>query len=111
MNYTSIKKNAIEKLKNGNILVGGVGSGKSRTALGYYYQKVCDGKIKVNGKGGFSPFKKPKDLYIITTARKRDCKDWETECSPFHIFNDREQSVSGVQMTVDSWNNIASMLA
>lgn len=101
------QKNAIEKLKNGNILVGGVGSGKSRTALGYYYQKVCDGKIKVNGEGGFSPFKKPKDLYIITTARKRDCKDWETECSPFHIFNDREQSVSGVQMTVDSWNNIA----
>lgn len=99
------QKEAIEKLKNGNILVGGVGSGKSRTGLGYYY-KDCGGKIQVNGEGGFSPFKKPMDLYIITTARKRDCKEWEVECAPFLLSTNREESVCGVCVTIDSWNNI-----
>lgn len=99
------QKEAIEKLKNGNILVGGVGSGKSRTGLGYYY-KDCGGKIQINGEGGFSPFKKPMDLYIITTARKRDCKEWEVECAPFLLSTNREESVCGVCVTIDSWNNI-----
>jgi len=31
------QKSAIERMQNGCILCGGVGSGKSRTALGYYY--------------------------------------------------------------------------
>lgn len=100
------QKAAIEKLKNGNILVGGVGSGKSRTGLGYYYQNVCEGKIQINGEGGFSPFKKPRDLYIITTARKRDCKEWEVECTPFLLSTNPEESVCGVKVVIDSWNNI-----
>ena len=87
---------AIEKLRSGSILCGGVGSGKSRTALAYYFLKECEGKIKINGQGGYSPMKKPKALYIITTARKRDELDWERECIPFLI--------EGV--LVDSWNNI-----
>lgn len=86
-------------------MVGGVGSGKSRTGIGYYY-KVCGGKIKTNGVGGYSPFKTPKDLYIITTARKRDCKEWETECAPFLLSTNREESVSNVLVVIDSWNNI-----
>jgi len=66
------QKAAVEKMRNGCLLVGGVGSGKSLTSLAYYHNKVCGGKIKTNDSGGYSPMKNPKDLYIITTARKRD---------------------------------------
>jgi len=100
------QKQAVEQLQNGNILVGGVGSGKSRTALDYYFTKVCEGKIKTNGEGGYSPFKKPKDLYIISTARKRDCKEWEQECVPFMLSLNKEENICGVQVIIDSWNNI-----
>lgn len=87
-------------------MVGGVGSGKSRTGLAYYFIKVCEGKIKINEEGGYSPFKKPKDLYIITTARKRDCREWEQECVPFLLSTKKEESVCGVSVVIDSWNNI-----
>lgn len=100
------QKIAIEKLRSGSILRGGVGSGKSRTSLAYYFFKECEGGIKTNGKGDFSPMKKPKDLYIITTARKRDTLDWEQECAPFALSKDRESSFCGVKVAVDSWNNI-----
>ena len=75
------QKQALPKMKNGCILCGGVGSGKSRTALAYY-EKCESGK----------------DLYIITTARKRDTMEWELEYAPF--------SFSDVVIKVDSWNNI-----
>ena len=42
----------------------------------------------------------PLDLYIITTARKRDTHEWEAECAPFLIPNEQ------VSVTIDSWNNI-----
>lgn len=98
--------NAVNKLQNGNILVGGVGTGKSRTALAYYYLKECEGDIQINGKGGYSPMKNPKDLYIITTARKRDTLEWEQECELFSLYKERDKSVSNVSVIVDSWNNI-----
>jgi hypothetical protein len=91
------QKDAVEKLKNGSILVGGVGSGKSRTALAYFYTKVCEGKI--NEIVEDSPIKKLKDLYIITTARKRDTLEWEIECNPFDF--------STIKVIIDSWNNIS----
>ena len=90
------QKEALPKMKNGCILVGGVGSGKSRTSLAYYFTK--------NG-GRLDPYgamKKPKDLYIITTARKRDTKDWEQEMIPFLIQSD----LYNCNVVVDSWNNI-----
>lgn len=100
------QKSAVEKLKNGNILVGGVGSGKSRTSLAYYFTKVCEGKIKTNGEGGYASFKKPRDLYIITTARKRDTREWEEELTPFLLSMDKEKNPCGVNVIIDSWNNI-----
>lgn len=97
---------AISELKNGSILCGGVGSGKSRTGLGYYMFKVCQGSIKLNGAGKTKEMLFPRDLYIITTAKKRDTKEWEKECSNYMLFEDAENSLSGVKVKVDSWNNI-----
>ena len=85
---------AVNKLQNGNILCGGVGSGKSRTAL-FYYFKEQGGWID---KNGYSPMKKPKKLHIITTARKRDTLEWEGELAPF-LINPED-------VVIDSWNNI-----
>ena len=94
---------AIKKLRTGSILCGGVGSGKSRTALMYYY----------NQQGGnldpFVPMDQytAKDLYIITTARKRDTLEWDLETVPF-LLSKKEQNeryyISSYY--VDSWNNI-----
>lgn len=97
---------AIDRLKNGSILVGGVGTGKSRTALAYYYLKVCGGQLKINGKGSMGAMTAPRDLYIITTAKKRDSLEWTEECVPFCLSEKRENSLAGVKVTVDSWNNI-----
>lgn len=96
---------AIENLRNGSILCGGVGSGKSRTSLAYFF-KECGG-----GWGwdeSYIPMTDPVDLYIITTARKRDTKEWEGELVPFLISTDPLVSLYGDQMQVviDSWNNI-----
>ena len=98
---------AIEQLQTGSILCGGVGSGKSRAAIAYYFLKECGGGIKINGEGKISGMKKPKDLYIITTAKKRDSLEWEGECAPFALSRERKASVNGVKVTVDSWNNIS----
>lgn len=89
---------AIERLHTGSILCGGVGSGKSRTAIAYYFIHVCGGKIKINGKGSYKEPDNLKTLYIITTARKRDTKEWESEYMPFML---KETDV-----VIDSWNNI-----
>lgn len=97
---------AISQLKNGSILCGGVGSGKSRTGLGHYMFNVCQGSVKLNGGGCVREMVFPRDLYIITTAKKRDTKEWQKECSAYMLFEDRENSLSGVKVTVDSWNNI-----
>lgn len=101
---------AIDQLENGSILCGGVGSGKSRTGLGYYVFKVCKGDVKVIGyeelHSCVKDMETPKDLYIITTAKKRDTKEWQQECVNYLLFEDRENSLSGVKVTIDSWNNI-----
>lgn len=99
------QKEAIDRLQNGSILCGGVGSGKSRTSLAYYF-KECGGGWEEDGS--YIPMKKPKDLYIITTARKRDTKEWDIELCPFLMATDPSLSLYGDQMKVviDSWNNI-----
>lgn len=96
------QKKAIEELKTGSILWGGVGSGKSLTALAYYYIIECGGAMEPE----FKKMSKPKDLYIITTARKRDELDWNREAANFGISKDRETSLQNTLLNVDSWNNI-----
>ena len=74
---------AVDKMKNGCILNGGVGSGKSRTGL-YYYFKEQGGSITDD----YKPMKNPRDLYIITTAMKRDSLEWEGELANFILSTD-----------------------
>lgn len=99
------QKKAVDKLGSGSILCGGVGSGKSRTAIAYYFCKECKGSM--NDDFELGKMKDPKDLYIITTAKKRDNHEWDQECANFGISTKRELSWCGVQATIDSWNNIA----
>jgi hypothetical protein len=61
---------AVDEMRDGCILAGDVGTGKSRTALAYYYLNVCGGTLEINGTGHWSPMRDHIDLYIITTARK-----------------------------------------
>ena len=98
---------ALNNLKTGSVLSGGVGSGKSLTSLAYYYTKECGGTLD-DDDTEFTLMKNPKDLYIITTARKRDTLEWDKECINFMLTkDDRETSNSGVLLKIDSWNNIA----
>ena len=94
---------AVNKMRNGCILNGGVGSGKSRTGL-YYYFKENGGAMLPN----HIPMKqKPQDLYIITTARKRDSLEWEGELANFLLSTDPDRNMFyGNKIIVDSWNNI-----
>lgn len=98
------QEKAIKEMKNGCILCGGVGSGKSITALGYYYMRVCGGSLDENGV--ICPMKIKKDLYIITTARKRDTLEWDKDMAPFMLSTDPKFSYCMTRVVVDSWNNI-----
>lgn len=97
----SHQEKALDKMVPGSILVGGVGSGKSITALAYFYNKICNGDYKTK-----SILLSPKDLYIITTARKRDSLEWDAEFSKFGLSKNPNCSISGITVVVDSWNNI-----
>ena len=92
---------AIKQMRNGCILCGGVGSGKSRTALGYYFKENGGGLGK-----DYIPMKKPQDLYIITTARKRDTLEWEGDMCPFLLSSNPDVNIYSNEVIVDSWNNI-----
>lgn len=93
---------AVKRMKNGCILCGGVGSGKSRTSLAYYYTQ-CGGKVNTDKR---VPMKHPKDLYIITTARKRDTLEWRGEMIPFQLSDIPERNSYDNKIVVDSWNNV-----
>ena len=96
------QKAAVDKMFNGCILNGGVGSGKSRTGLYYYFTKQ-GGTVQPK----YSPMKNPKDLYIITTAMKRDKLEWEGELANFLMSTDPEKNaIHGNKIVIDSWNNI-----
>lgn len=88
------QQEAVNKMRNGCILNGGVGSGKSRTSLAYYFTQM-GGKLYP-----YSRMTSPRKLYIITTARKRDTLEWEQELIPFLLSKEEDGVV------IDSWNNI-----
>ncbi|MBP5594214.1 MAG: DEAD/DEAH box helicase family protein [Pseudobutyrivibrio sp.] len=90
--------NAVKKMKNGCILCGGTGSGKTITSLAYYFTSY-GGKLKP-----FRPMITPPDLYIITSPKKRDSGDWEDEMNYFHLGV--VDNYYKNKVVVDSWNNI-----
>ena len=96
---------AIRKMKTGCILNGGVGSGKSLTSLSYYYMQNGGSEMFLTG-GKHKKMKNPKDLYIITTARKRDTMEWEGELSHFLLSTNPDTSAYKNKVIVDSWNNV-----
>lgn len=93
---------AVRNCRNGSILNGSVGSGKSRTGL-FYYFKEQNGWIEGSN---YTPMKNPKDLYIITTAKKRDSLEWNQELAPFRLATDPETNFYKNKVIIDSWNNI-----
>ena len=92
---------AVKKMRNGCILNGGVGSGKSRTGL-YYYFKEQGGSIDPD----YIPMHEPKDLYIITTAMKRDTYEWLKELENYKMSVDPSRSQYKNKVVVDSWQVI-----
>lgn len=90
---------ALKRMHNGCIVYGKVGCGKSRLALAYTYIYELGGSLKINGKGVSTKPETPKDIYIITTAKKRDSLEWEEEVAYFCLN-------TSVKVTIDSWNNI-----
>lgn len=72
------QRKAVDRLHNGSVLCGKVGSGKSLTGLFYYMENHID-----------------KSLYIITVAKKRNDREWH-----------RDFEALGIDGVVDSWNNI-----
>lgn len=95
---------ALGKMHNGCILCGGVGSGKSRTALAYFYTKH-GGKVNTE-KYVYMTDKHIPTLYIITTALKRDNCEWEQELLPFLLSTNRAINPYHNRVIIDSWNNL-----
>lgn len=93
---------AIDRMFSGCILNGGTGSGKSRASLSYYFKKN-GGWVDENG---YKPMQNPRDLYIITTAAKRDKLEWESEMVPYLLNKDPKLNYYENKVVIDSWNNI-----
>ena len=77
----SHQEEALGLLQSGKVLVGSVGSGKSRVGASWALSQADESKI-----------------IVITTARKRDSLEWEGEFAVFGADLDK--------LTIDSWNNI-----
>ena len=102
---------AIEKLKNGSILCGDVGSGKSLTSIAYYFkdsgydlkhiEKIIADEIERDYLGP-----NLKDLIIITTPQKRDKYEWDKELTRFGLCQRTSSDDIDNDIIIDSWNNI-----
>lgn len=100
------QEEALRKLKDGNILRGNVGSGKTLVSLAYYF-KSCGGEIL---EDGLKDMTSPLDLFIITTAHKRDKKEWEIEMARFLLSTHKDVCHYNITVVVDSWNNISKYI-
>lgn len=101
MELQTHQQRALRLLSDGKILWGGVGSGKSRVAVAYYEKEHKD-----------------KDVYVITTAKKRDSLDWQGEFASIAVGRDTEDRICSEEwvdlvpdsahglLKVDSWNNL-----
>lgn len=78
----SHQEEALRLLHSGQVLVGGVGSGKSRVGASWALSKADAKKI-----------------VVITTARKRDSFEWEGEFAALGANCD--------DATIESWNNVS----
>lgn len=103
INLYDFQLEAVKKMHNGCILCGDVGSGKSRTSLAYYcmqqnrsWNTIVYEKIRQTVE----------DLYIITTARKRDTFEWDSELANFRMSANPENDAFKHSVVIDSWNNI-----
>ena len=97
---------AIDELDSGKVLIGGVGTGKSMTALAYWWTVVCGGELRINGRDSWEKPVKKVDLYVITTARKRNSLDWTKELAQIGLSEGPEGGLEGLTVTIESWNNI-----
>lgn len=93
---------AVKRMHTGCILWGGVGSGKSITSLAYYYTQY-GGQMNTTN---YVRMVNPPDLYIITTAHKRDLLEWEGELAKFYLSPDPKVNLYSNKIVIDSWNNI-----
>lgn len=98
INLRDYQLDAIKQMKNGCILCGGVGSGKSRTSLAYYYD-LQGGDLLASDEVAM---KNPQNLYIITTARKRDTCEWEGELAPFLLSTHKDSNYYKNTVVVDN---------
>lgn len=78
----SHQEEALGLLQSGKVLVGGVGSGKSRVGASWALSQAD-----------------PRKIVVITTARKRDSLEWEGEFAVFGVDCD--------DLTIESWNNVS----
>ena len=107
------QSDAIKNMKNGCILCGGVGTGKSMTSLAYFLTRVCNGTITVddNENVEYIPPTIMRELYIITTARKRDTFEWEKELNRWGLSSNEEKfrdvNSCNAKSVIDSWNNVS----
>lgn len=101
INLWEHQRSALRRMHNGCILCGGVGSGKSATALAYYHI-LYSGELEPN----FVKMNNPPDLYIITTAKKRDSLEWEDDMTLFLLSTYTDINAYDNKVIIDSWNNI-----
>ena len=107
INLSVDQEDALNRMKVGCILRGGTGSGKSRTGIAFYYKRY-GGEVNTDK---YVKMKNPPDLYIITTARKRDTLEWEKELTYFYLSTNPELCYyKNIKIVVDSWNNIGKYI-
>lgn len=88
---------ALQRMKNGTVLCGSVGSGKSLTAVAYWYMMICEG-----GLTPLVPRRSHIPCYVVTTAKKRNDREWDIEFARVGINRSDENG----DVHILAWNEI-----